>query len=113
LYFPYDAKNPVTFRRETFESIEDVERVLLECYDELVRAGLQIGEGLYSQSHFFCNHSVLIDVRIQQKIKAYIFAKRIGGMFDPLKLPASEIDDFILIDEEYMRCLKTLSENTS
>ena len=38
--FPYDAINPMTAKEQTFNNIDDVYNVLIECFDRCVKNAL-------------------------------------------------------------------------
>ena len=60
--FPYDAVNPQTGKKMTFDSMDDVYKVLFQCYDECINKGFKkLGEALYQESLFFVNDEKLID----------------------------------------------------
>ena len=58
--FPYDAINPMSAQTETFNSIDDVYKVLIECYDKCIDKGFdRLGEALYNQSLYIVNDNLL------------------------------------------------------
>ena len=101
--FPYDAVNPMTTKKQTFKSIEDVYVTLEECYDKCVEKGYnRLGEALYNQALFMVNDVLLLDGKIQNDIKAYRYCKNFNCPPYPSlqETPIKTIDSFMIIDEE-------------
>jgi len=101
--FPYDAVNPMTTKKQAFESIEDVYVTLEECYDKCVEKGYnRLGEALYNQALFMVNDVLLLDGKIQNDIKAYRYCKNFNCPPYPSlqETPIKTIDSFMIIDEE-------------
>ena len=101
--FPYDAVNPTTTKKQTFNSIEDVYVALEECYDKCVEKGYnRLGEALYHQALFMVNDVLLLDGKIQNDIKAYRYCKNFNCPPYPSlqETPIKTIDSFMIIDEE-------------
>ena len=101
--FPYDAVNPMTTKKQTFNSIEDVYVTLEECYDKCVEKGYnRLGEALYNQALFIVNDVLLLDGKIQNDIKAYRYCKNFNCPPYPSlqETPIKTIDSFMIIDEE-------------
>ena len=101
--FPYDAVNPMTTKKQTFKSIEDVYVTLEECYDKCVEKGYdRLGEALYNQALFIVNDILLLDGKIQNDIKAYRYCKNFNCPPYPSlqETPIKTIDSFMIIDEE-------------
>ena len=101
--FPYDAVNPMTTKKQTFDSIEDVYVTLEECYDKCVEKGYnRLGEALYNQALFIVNDVLLLDGKIQNDIKAYRYCKNFNCPPYPSlqETPIKTIDSFMIIDEE-------------
>ena len=101
--FPYDAVNPMTTKKQTFNSIEDVYVTLEECYDKCVEKGYnRLGEALYNQALFIVNDVLLLDGKIQNDIKAYRYCKNFNCPPYPSlqETPIKTIDSFMTIDEE-------------
>ena len=101
--FPYDAINPMTVRQQTFNSIDDVDMVLNECYDKCVEKGFsRLGEALYQQSLFIVNDVLLLDEDMQNLIKKYQFCKKFNAPPYPSlqDTPANIVESFMIIDDE-------------
>ena len=101
--FPYDAVNPTTTKKQTFNSIEDVYVTLEECYDKCVEKGYnRLGEALYNQALFIVNDVLLLDGKIQNDIKAYRYCKNFNCPPYPSlqETPIKTIDSFMIIDDE-------------
>ena len=101
--FPYDAVNPMTTKKQTFNSIEDVYVTLEECYDKCVEKGYnRLGEALYKQSLFIVNDILLLDGKMQNNIKSYRYCKNFNCPPYPSlqETPIKTIDSFMIIDEE-------------
>ena len=101
--FPYDAVNPMTTKKQTFNSIEDVYVTLEECYDKCVEKGYdRLGEALYNQALFIVNDILLLDGKIQNDIKAYRYCKNFNCPPYPSlqETPIKTIDSFMIIDDE-------------
>ena len=54
--------NPMSLKEETFNSLDDVYQVLIQCYDKCINKGVSnLGKALYEQSLFICNDVLLLD----------------------------------------------------
>ena len=101
--FPYEAMNPMSARKQTFNSIDDVYIVLNKCLDKCVEKGFdKLGEALYKQSLFIVNDVLLIDQEMQNLIKKYQFCKKFNCPPYPSlqDTPASLVESFMIIDDE-------------
>lgn len=101
--FPYDAINPMTTKHKTFNSIDDVYEVLIECYDKCIKKGYnQLGKALHQQALFIVNEELIIDHNIQLTIKKHQFCKQFNCPPYPsmIETPANIIDDFMVIEQE-------------
>ena len=101
--FPYEALNPISNKKDTFNDIEDVHNLLVQCYDECIEKGFnKVGNAIYDYSRFFTNDLMLIDEKIQAKIKSYRFRKKFNcPPFPSLEeTPIDVIDSFMIIDDE-------------
>ena len=101
--FPYDAVNPMTTKQKTFNSIDDVYEVLIECYDKCIEKGYsRLGEALHQQALFIVNEELMLDQDIQLTIKKHQFCKQFNCPPYPsmIETPANVIDDFIVIEQE-------------
>ena len=101
--FPYQAMNPMSVKEQTFNSIDDVHEVLIECYDKCDKKGVsEIGKALYQQSLFICNDTMLLDNESQKLIKKYQFCKSFNCPPYPSlqDTPANIMESFMIIDQE-------------
>ena len=101
--FPYDAVNPMTTKQKTFNSIDDVYEVLIECYDKCIEKGYsRLGEALHQQALFIVNEELMLDQDIQLTIKKHQFCKQFNCPPYPsmIETPANVIDDFMVIEQE-------------
>ena len=111
--FPYDAINPMSAQTETFNSIDDVYKVLIECYDKCIDKGFdRLGEALYNQSLFIVNDNLLLNGKMQNYIKQYRFCKNFNCPPYPSlqDTPIKTIDSFMVIDQEIEQ-FKTKDKN--
>ena len=101
--FPYEAVNPLTNKRKTFEGVEDIEKILIECYDKCIKEGVGgLGIAMYEYSRFFADDSFLLDNEMQNTIRKYRYCKKFSCPPRPSldTTPIDIIDDFMLIDDE-------------
>lgn len=101
--FPYEAVNPLNNSKKTFKSVEDVENLLIKCYDECVKEGVYgLGNALYEYSRFFAHDKYIIDIKMQETIRKYKYCKKFNCPPHPSldKTPIDVFDDFMLIDDE-------------
>ncbi len=72
-----------------------------------------MGEAIYTQLFFFADHSSLIKSEYQNRIKEYLFCKNFSCSPYPslLDTPADIVDDFLIIDEEYNKCMNKKQED--
>ena len=106
--FPYVAYSPLKQRKSEYGCISDV-------YDELVgicalseAKGFKLGKGLYDYSFHFADHTLLVDNKIQDRIKEYQFCKQFKCPPYPSlqETPYEVIDDFLIIEEEFNNCIE-------
>lgn len=101
--FPYQAMNPMSARKQTFNSIDDVYIVLNKCLDKCVEKGFnKLGEALYQQSLFVINDYMLVDKAKQDMITQYRFCKKFNAPPYPSlqDTPERIIKAFTIIDDE-------------
>ena len=101
--FPYSAVNPMTAKDKTFNNIDDVYKVLIECYDKCVAKGYdRLGEALHQQALFIVNEELILDQDIQLTIKKHQYCKQFNCPPYPsmIETPANVIDDFMVIEQE-------------
>ena len=100
--FPYEALNPVTEEAVRIENKEQIYDILMQCYDEAVRRGFDIGEALYNQHFFFSDPAHHYDNECQNLIKKYIFCDTFNCPPYPSlqETPADLVDNFLLIKRE-------------
>ena len=101
--FPYEATNPLNNKKHSFKDIEDVNKLLIQCYDDCYNAGFkEIGSALYEYSRFFVDDKMIIDNKIQSTIKSYRYCKKFNC--PPYKslneTPVDIIDTYMIIDDE-------------
>ena len=100
--FPYEALNPVTEEAVRIENKEQIYDILMQCYDEAVRRGFDIGEALYNQHFFFSDPAHHYDNECQNLIKKYIFCDTFNCPPYPSmkETPADLVDNFLIIKRE-------------
>ena len=103
--FPYQALNPVTQEKVTIEGKEHIYEILMQCYDEAVERGFDIGEALYNQHFFFTDSEQLYNADCQNIIKKYIFCDNFNCPPYPSlqETPAQLVDNFLLIKREIQK----------
>ena len=77
----------------------------MQCYDEAVRRGFDIGEALYNQHFFFSDPAHHYDNECQNLIKKYIFCDTFNCPPYPSlqETPADLVDNFLLIKREIQK----------
>ena len=101
--FPYEATDPLSNKKVMFDEIEDVYKLLVECYDQCNKEGFKsMGNALYEYSRFFVNDKMIVDEKIQNTIKSYRYCKKFNcPPFPSLnETPLDIIDSFMIIDDE-------------
>lgn len=101
--FPYEATDPLSNKKVMFDEIEDVYKLLVECYDQCNKEGFKsMGNALYEYSRFFVNDKMIVDEKIQNTIKSYRYCKKFNcPPFPSLnETPVDIIDSFMIIDDE-------------
>ena len=80
----------------------------LQCQQEAVEKGYDVGEALYNQHFFFCDSVMLYDEDCQSLIKKYIFCDTFKcppyASLD--ETPAELVDNFLLIKAEIRKARK-------
>ena len=105
--FPYIARCPSNRKKSEFKGITDVYDEIIRLYEAAENKGFNVGEAIYTQSFFFTDHALLIDSKMQNRIKEYQFCKTFSCPPYPSlqETPANIIDDFFIIEEEYRHCV--------
>ena len=67
-----------------------------------------MAESIYTQLFFFADHQLLLDSKMQNRIKEFQFCKTFSCSYSSslLDTPADIVDDFFIIEEELSNCLK-------
>ncbi len=106
--FPYKGLNPVANKQVTIENKEDIYEVLMNCYDEAIERGFDVGEALYNQLFFFADPEHIYDNDSQNLIKKYIYCEAFNCPPYPSlqETPATLVDDFLLIKREIAKATK-------
>ena len=93
----------MTAKDKTFNSIDDVYEVLIECYDKCIEKGYnRLGKALHQQALFIVNEELILDQDIQLTIKKHQYRKQFNCPPYPsmIETPANVIDDFMVIEQE-------------
>ena len=101
--FPYEATDPLSNKKVMFDEIEDVYKLLVECYDQCNKEGFKsMGNALYEYSRFFVNDKMIVDEKIQNTIKSYRYCKKFNCPPYPSlqDTPANIMESFMIIDKE-------------
>ena len=103
------AKCPSNAKKQGFRGIKDVYAEIINIYDATEKQGLGIGQSLYASCAFFADYSLLVDSKIQNRIKEYNYAKTFSCPPYPslMETPASVIDDFMIIEQEVNSCIES------
>ena len=74
----------------------------MDCYDEAVEKGFDVGEALFTQHFFFANPEQLYNQECQNLIKKYIYCDTFNCPPYPSleETPAEFVDNFLLIKKE-------------
>ena len=80
----------------------------MQCYDEAVERGFDVGESLYNQLFFFADPEQLYDANYQNLIKKYTFCDTFNCPPYPSlqETPAQLVDNFLLIKREITKASK-------
>ena len=91
-----------------FKGINDVYEEMMNIYEATKEKELSIGQSLYSSCAFFVDYSLLLDSKMQDRIKQYNYCKAFSCSPYPsmMETPANIIDDFMIIEEEVNHCIK-------
>ena len=67
-----------------------------------------MGEAIYTQSFYFSDHDLLVDHKMQNRIKEYQFCKQFSCPPYPSlqETPAKIIEQFTVIEEEFNFCVE-------
>lgn len=113
--FPYVAKQLSTNKNAEYKAISDVYDEIIRLYDIAEKKGYNLGEALYSQLFFFADPDLLVDSKMQDRIKEYNYCKTFNCSVYPslYETPADIVDDFLVIEEEYNYCMKKQQEEAN
>ena len=80
---------------------------IIRLYDEAEDKGFNVGEAIYTQSFFFTDHALLVDNKMQNRIREYQFCKQFScPPYSSLQeTPATLIKQFSVIEEEFNTCV--------
>ena len=80
----------------------------MKIYEATEVKDLSIGQSLYSSCAFFVDYSLLLDAKMQDRIKEYNYCKAFSCSPYPsmMETPANMIDDFMIIEQEVNSCIK-------
>ena len=108
LDFPYEAISPSNAKKRIFRGINDVYDEVMRIYEATQKKNLGIGQSLYSSCAFFADYSLLLNSKMQDRIKEYNYCKAFSCSTYPsmMETPANMIDDFMIIEEEVNQCIK-------
>tara|TARA_Y100001938_G_scaffold4602_1_gene5764 strand:+ start:6019 stop:6372 length:354 start_codon:yes stop_codon:yes gene_type:complete len=109
LNFPYEAVSPSNAKKRVFKGINDVYDEIMRIYEATEEKGLSIGQSLYSSCAFFVDYSLLLDSKIQDRIKEFNYCKTFSCSPYPsmMETPANVIDDFMIIEQEVNQCIQS------
>ena len=82
---------------------------IIRLYDQAEENGFPIGEALYSQCPHFCDYALLLDNKIQARIKEFNYCKLFSCSphKDLQSTPVKIINDYMIIEQEYNYCIKS------
>ena len=74
----------------------------MNCYDEAIERGFDVGEALYNQHFFFADPEHLFNAACQNIIKKFVYCDTFNCPPYPSlqETPARLVDDFLLIKRE-------------
>ena len=106
--FPYEALSPSNAKKKVFKGINDVYEEMMNIYEATKEIELSIGQSLYSSCAFFVDYSLLLDSKMQDRIKEYNYCKAFSCSPYPsmMETPANIIDDFMIIEQEVNQCIQ-------
>ena len=80
----------------------------MQCYNEAIEKGYDIGEALYNQMFFIADPIVVHDDECQNLIKKYVFCDTFNCPPYPSlqETPADLVDDFLIIKSEINKASK-------
>ena len=80
----------------------------MDCHDEAIERGFDVGEALYNQLFFFSDPEHFYEIDCQNLIKKYIYCEAFNCPPYPSleETPATLVDDFLLIKREINRANK-------
>ena len=107
--FPYEGISPSSAKKRIFRGINDVYDEIMNIYDSAKRKDLGIGQSLYSSCAFFVDYTMLVDSKMQDRIKEYNYCKIFSCSPYPsmMETPANVIDDFMIIEQEVNQCIQS------
>ena len=113
--FPYVAKCPSNHKKSEFKDINDVYDEIIRLYDQAEDKGFNVGEAIYTESFFFTDQNLLLDADCQSRITEYNFCKKFScPPYPSLNVtPPNIIDDFLIIEQEYKRCIENKQKEKS
>ena len=106
--FPYKAKCPSNAKTKLFKDINDVYDEIMRVYEVTEEQGLGLGQSLYSSCAFFVDYSLLLDAKMQNRIKEYNYCKTFScPPFPSLNdTPYNTVSEFMIIEQEYNSCMQ-------
>lgn len=85
----------------------DVYDKVIKLYEEAENKGFNVGEAIYTQTFFFTDHALLVDNKMQNRIREYQFCKQFScPPYSTLQeTPVKLIEQFSVIEEEFNLCI--------
>ena len=113
--FPYVAQSPSNRKKAEFKDISDIYDEIIRLYGEAKDKGFNVGESIYTQSFFFADLSLLIDNKLQNRIREYQYCKQFNCPPFPSmqETPAKIVEQFSVIEQEFNFCIKKQQEEKS
>ena len=80
---------------------------IIRLYDEADTKGFNLGEALYTQIFYFADHALLVNNKMQNRIKEYQFCKQFSCPPYPSlqETPAKMLEEFSIIEQEFNACV--------
>ena len=87
---------------------EQIYGILMECYEEAIEKGYDVGEAIYNQLFFFADPEEVYNQKCQTLIKKYVYCTDFNCPPYPSlqETPANFVDDFLLIKNTIKKASK-------
>mgnify|MGYP003114330355 CR=1 FL=1 len=106
--FPYKALSPSIGKKKIYKNLKEVYKEIVALYENLESKGAELGSNLFKYTAHFVDHGLLVNHKMQNRIKEYQFCKEFNcPPYPSLKdTPEKVMTELSIISKEFNSCIK-------